>query len=445
MAEPAGPRAPVAYRRTAREPRLAASAGGRRPRPAVRLKRIRSLSPRLDIGLAVATQYERQRADYGVVTERRQSVSVLLIAAGLFIAITAWRFADPAPATGITFLYVVPISLLAAGFGFRGGIPGAAVASGLFAWWGTSNDVVLSSGGYLVRAAAFFAVALVVGWQVQRRKALEGEADRWFSISDDMCCVANFDGYFTRVNAAWSRWLGYSEEELLDQPFVAFVHPDDVERTVSETAALAGGPHATINFENRYRAKSGRWHWLSWSARSDGKCIYAAARDLTVRKELEAQLRALATEDKLTGVANRRAWDTRVEDEIRRAARAQWTLTIAMIDIDNLKTVNDTQGHAAGDRLLIACATAWSDAIRDSDFLARLGGDEFGLLLPDCDASAAGVVIERLRAATPAGIQFSAGIAERGNATAEVWTQRADEALYRAKSDGRDLTVAASC
>lgn len=390
-------------------------------------------------------QCERQRADYGAVTERRQSASVLLLAAGLFIAITAWRFADPAPATGITFLYVVPISLLAAGFGYRGGIPGAAVASGLFAWWGTSHDVVLSSGGYLVRAAAFFAVALVVAWQVQRSKALEGEADRWFSISDDMCCVANFDGYFTRVNAAWSRWLGYSEEELLDQPFVALVHPDDVLRTVAETAALASGPHATINFENRYRGKSGRWHWLSWSARSDGKQIYAAARDLTERKELEAQLRALATEDKLTGVANRRAWDMRVEDEIRRAARAQWTLTIAMLDIDNLKTVNDTQGHAAGDRLLIACATAWTDAIRDSDFLARLGGDEFALLLPDCDASAAGEVIGRLRAATPAGIQFSAGIAERGNATADAWMQQADEALYRAKAEGRDLTVAASC
>ncbi len=181
-----------------------------------------------------------------------------------------------------------------------------------------------------------------------------------------------------------------------------------------------------------------------WSARSDGKHIYAAARDLTERKELEAELHALAVEDKLTGVPNRRAWDARVEDEVRRAARAEWPLCVAMIDVDNLKTVNDTQGHAAGDRLLVACAAAWSDAIRDSDFLARFGGDEFGLLLPDCGITAAGEVIARLRAATPTGIQFSVGIAECGDSAPEDWIRRADEALYQAKADGRDLTVAAT-
>ncbi len=397
-----------------------------------------------NLGAVLCAQRERQRADYLGVGERRHAVSALLVAAGLFVLITAWRFGDPDPATGITFLYVVPISLLAVEFGYRGGIVGAIGAAALVAWWGTSHDVVLHGDGYVVRAAAFFAVALIVAWQVQRRKALEGEAQRWFSMSDDMCCVANFDGYFTRVNDAWSRWLGYSHDEMLDQPFAAFVHPDDVDRTHAEAAALAAAPHTTINFENRYRAKSGQWHWLMWSARSDGKRIYAAARDLTERKHLEAKLRALAVEDKLTGVPNRRAWDARVEDELRRAARARSSLSIAMIDIDNLKTVNDTHGHAAGDRLLITCAAAWSDAIRDSDFLARCGGDEFGLLLPDCDATAAGEVIARLRAATPSGIQFSVGIAERGDATAEAWIQRADEALYRAKAHGRDLTVAAS-
>lgn len=390
-------------------------------------------------------QDERQRADYRGVADRRQhALSALLLAAGLFVVITAWRFADPDPATGITFLYVVPISMLAVEFGYRGGILGAAGASGLVAWWGTSHDVVLQSDGYLVRTSAFFAVALVVAWQVHRRKALESEAQRWFSMSDDMCCVANFEGYFTRVNPAWSRWLGYSREELLDQPFLAFVHPDDVDQTAAESAALADGPHATINFENRYRGKDGQWHWLLWSARSDGKRIYAAARDLTERKELEAQLRSLATEDKLTALPNRRAWDARLEDEQRRAARTGWSLSLAMIDVDNLKTVNDSEGHAAGDRLLVACAAAWSDAIRDSDFLARFGGDEFGLLLPDCDIAAAHEVVARLRAATPPGIQFSVGLAERCDTPAEAWMQRADEALYRAKAAGRNLTIAAS-
>ena len=116
-----------------------------------------------------------------------------------------------------------------------------------------------------------------------------------------MCCVANFDGYFTRVNAAWTESLGYTADELMEKPYFEFVHPDDLERTEVEAAGLADPEHSTVHFENRYRAKDGSWHWLLWSSRSDGKAIYAAARDITERKRLEHTLHTLATEDTLTG------------------------------------------------------------------------------------------------------------------------------------------------
>jgi diguanylate cyclase (GGDEF)-like protein len=105
------------------------------------------------------------------------------------------------------------------------------------------------------------------------------------------------------------------------------------------------------------------------------------------------------------------------------------------IDLDKLKLVNDREGHAAGDRLLVASAQAWSLAIRDVDLLARLGGDEFAVLLPDCGQAAAREVVERMRAATPNHHAFSAGIVTWDHVqSATKLVGRADQALYRAKA-----------
>ena len=320
----------------------------------------------------------------------------------MFAAILAWRFMDDNPLSAINSLYVAPIALLAVNFGTRGGVGGAGLALALTALWAQVVQVGIGLDGYFARGLTFAAVALVVGWQVKDRHRVQAEADRWFSISDEMCAVANFEGYFTRVNAAWTDCLGYSSDELMGRPYVEFVHPDDLERTQAEAAGLADPEHSTVHFENRYRAKDGSWHWLLWSSRSDGKAIYAAARDITGRKNLERSLQAMAVEDTLTGISNRRGWEERITVEVRRAARSGESLTVAMMDLDNLKSLNDTQGHAAGDRLLRACAAGWSGAVRETDFVARLGGDEFGVLLPNCTESAAEDVIGRMRQAMPA-------------------------------------------
>ena len=240
------------------------------------------------------------------------------------------------------------------------------------------------------------------------------------------------------MNAAWTECLGYSSDELLGQPYVELVHPDDLERTLAEAAALEDPDHATVHFENRYRAKDGSWHWLLWSSRSDGKAIYAAARDITERKRLEHNLQTMATEDKLTGLPNRRAWEERVTVEARRAARSGEPLLVAMVDLDDLKSVNDTQGHAAGDRLLRASAAGWTQALRETDFIARLGGDEFGVLLPNCGESEAEAVIQRMREAMPAGHGISAGVARwDGEEPLLTLLERADQLLYVDKAESR--------
>ncbi len=111
---------------------------------------------------------------------------------------------------------------------------------------------------------------------------------QFFENSLDMLCIAGFDGYFKRVNPAWERTLGHSSQSLIDQPYVSFVHPEDVEATIKEAEKLGIGGD-TICFENRYKCKDGSYKWLMWRATPDmdRELIYAAARDITDRKLAE--------------------------------------------------------------------------------------------------------------------------------------------------------------
>jgi diguanylate cyclase (GGDEF)-like protein len=156
------------------------------------------------------------------------------------------------------------------------------------------------------------------------------------------------------------------------------------------------------------------------------------------------QLRELATVDALTGLPNRRAWSTELPAALERARRDHRLLSVVMLDLDHFKRFNDEFGHPAGDRLLKSAAAAWRDNIRTVDLLARYGGEEFIALLPDADTDQALHLTQRLRTATPLGQTFSAGIATwNGTETSDDLVNRADQALYRAKRDGRNRTTAA--
>jgi PAS domain S-box-containing protein len=127
-----------------------------------------------------------------------------------------------------------------------------------------------------------------VGEQIcgfMERKKADEELDRFFALSPDLMCVAGFNGYFKRLNPAWERVLGYTREELLAQPYLEFVHPDDRHPTATEADRLSVGGQV-LKFENRYRSKDGRYRWLEWTAvpYPDEQVIYAAARDITERK-----------------------------------------------------------------------------------------------------------------------------------------------------------------
>jgi two-component system cell cycle response regulator len=180
--------------------------------------------------------------------------------------------------------------------------------------------------------------------------------------------------------------------------------------------------------------------------------VEAAGRTKVLQEELVVQsgrLEAMLFEDPLTGLSNRRFILTQLAGAVSGARRHHRPLTIAIVDIDHFKSVNDRHGHAAGDRVLAAVAGCLREHLRAEDQLGRLGGEEFLMLLPDTASAAARAVAEKLRtevaaAPAPAAVTVSAGVATWAQDTPEALLRRADAALYRAKEGGRDRVMAAT-
>jgi PAS domain S-box-containing protein len=128
-----------------------------------------------------------------------------------------------------------------------------------------------------------------------RQRILE-ERDRFFDVSLDMLATADANGYFIRLNPAWTDTLGYDLTELTGRPFLDFVHPDDRDATSAEAARQVERGQTVLNFQNRYRHRDGSYRWLEWTSTpsADGTRLYAMARDITTRKEAEEHLEALA-------------------------------------------------------------------------------------------------------------------------------------------------------
>jgi PAS domain S-box-containing protein len=127
--------------------------------------------------------------------------------------------------------------------------------------------------------------------------ATDPEYEQFFALSVDLLCIAGVDGYFKRVNPAFSRTLGYSTEEILSRPFVYFIHPDDVGQTQAVMAGLIEGK-STLSFENRYRCKDGAIKWLSWNTGpfNEEGIVFAVARDITAKKEADVAILQLNEE-----------------------------------------------------------------------------------------------------------------------------------------------------
>jgi len=335
----------------------------------------------------------------------------------------------------------------------------AAHLAWLLVAYGATLLLVENTAGYspltrwLFTMISLTVVMLLITSIVARRARADERARHFFDLSRDMLCTANGDGYFVELNDSWTQHLGYGLDELRSVPFIDRVHPDDRERTEAESAGLFQGAE-TLQFENRYLAKDGSWHWLRWSSQlsPDESLIYARATDVTELKQVEAereellgQVQEMARHDPLTGLPNRRALEEQLPQAMARARRTRSPLSLAILDIDHFKSYNDTHGHLAGDEVLCACARAWDSVLRGEDTIARFGGEEFLVLLPDTPTEEAVEIIERLRLKTPMGQTCSAGFACWDFAESiDELLGRADQALYLAKASGRNQLAEAA-
>lgn len=189
---------------------------------------------------------------------------------------------------------------------------------------------------------------------------------------------------------------------------------------------------------------------VAWNAGSVLVLCWIVAEVLTrLRRSLDEQ-RELARTDHLTGVANGRQFREAAEVEMERVGRYGGIFTVAFLDVDNFKEVNDSLGHDAGDRLIREIAQTLTSRLRRVDLVARFGGDEFVMLLPETDREEAGAALEKIRGSIRALADFygpSVG-ASIGAVTfleppdsIDEMLRRADDAMYSAKDAGRDRVV----
>jgi len=134
---------------------------------------------------------------------------------------------------------------------------------------------------------------LVLLQDITARKEAEAQLDRFFNLTLDMLCISGADGYFKRVNPAFTETLGWSAEEMVSHAFIDFIHPDDHAATLREVERQIAAGEKVLDFENRYRHKDGSWRTLSWRSVPYGEFMFATARDVTRQHEVDAEIRRL--------------------------------------------------------------------------------------------------------------------------------------------------------
>jgi len=330
----------------------------------------------------------------------------------------------------------------------------------LAAWFAVeavSSVLVLSWPMLLLAGLACLLPAGLLAARLLRLRQRAIYALRAIEASGDGFWILDVDGSFVDVNDTYCRMVGYSRDEVMAMSIADFEAVAKTEQIQAQLRRiLSAGPE---NFETRHRHRNGDWVDVEVKAAgAEGQKVVALLRNVSDRKQSDATIHHLAFFDALTGLPNRRLLQDRIEQALVSSLRSGRRGAVVFIDLDNFKLVNDSCGHAAGDRLLIKAGEALRSAVRLGDTVSRQGGDEFVLVLeglnadPIQAAAQAEAIAEKCRVALEqpfvAGDQeffvtASLGVALfLGDAAPfGVLLQRADTAMYQAKFGGRNRVV----
>ncbi len=286
--------------------------------------------------------------------------------------------------------------------------------------------------------------------------------------SSDVIALVRPDMTFSYISGSSQRLFLRSPSEVIGHPVFEFVFHEDRPVLVEANRVVMGGGSNDVTVTVRVIRGDGSLIWVEVASRvvehlSPGSPGDRAVimRDISQRKALEDELRAMAMKDGLTGLANRRAFDEALSGGWKRTLVAKSQLSLLLADIDHFKKFNDAHGHQVGDDCLRSVATAFlSSTIGNDDVVARYGGEEFAVVLPEASRDHAIYVAERIRAAVealqiPHGVEIggaitvSIGVATalaRDGATAvmpQTLLTSADRALYLAKEAGKNCCKSA--
>lgn len=303
--------------------------------------------------------------------------------------------------------------------------------------------------------------------EVTELKGAENRFQVVFSAAGIGIARVNLHGHFLECNEKLCEILGYSEEKLLSVSFQDITHPDDLDEDLQYVQELLSGERSIYSMQKRYVHSAGHYLWVRLTvtlvkdALNEPQYFVSVVQDISAEKaaqtateQLTQVLENLSMTDGLTGLGNRRKFDTALHNEWRRARRQGSAVSLVLADIDHFKTFNDVQGHVAGDDCLKEIAQALQQyGNRVSDCVARYGGEEFVILLPGVPLTDAIDIAENCRQAVERRrigqstegdgprVTISLGVAQLipGEDDApESLIDAADHRLYEAKRDGRN-------
>ncbi len=282
---------------------------------------------------------------------------------------------------------------------------------------------------------------------------------RLFENMQDVYYRTDAQGVVLHVGPGVRRVLGYDPQEIIGRTAESY-YPQSSDRDAFKAAIQTHG--AVSDFPGQMVRKDGRVIDISISSQAvfDEEGRFAGVegiyRDITQRKNLERELHRMASTDTLTGMANRRVFLERAEAAFAHARTEGQPLALLMLDLDHFKQINDRLGHLEGDRVLIAFAQSVQQLLRADDTVGRLGGEEFGVLLPRSGYDDALAIAERILQhirdlslpgphGQPVQVTTSVGLAclLPPDRSLRDLLDRADQALYQAKRQGRDRCACA--